>query len=110
MVKRGDPLIGRRVAQARERMGWTQEELAEQAGRATSTVGGIECASRPAGRETLTLLANALLVPIDYFTEGDDLIAFMLLVLRRIPREELEAWAKIFEARLGGPPLPNPSD
>lgn len=108
MEKRGDIIIGQRVKEARDRLRLTQERLAEQmseklAGRrkpiGRSTIAGIESAQRSVSRKMLADLADFFGVPVDYFTSRDHLMAEAMWVLGRLPREELEAWVTIMQAR-----------
>lgn len=106
MEKRGDPLVGQRLREARVNLGLTQERLAEQSGIGRSTIGCIETAQRPVGRRTLMDLAEFFNVPLDYFTNRDDLMASAMWVLGRLPPDELEAWVKLMMARATRNPLP----
>lgn len=106
MEKRGDPLIGRRLREARAGGELSQEELAARTGIGRSTIAGIEAATRAPGRRTLQDLAKFFLVPMDYFTNRDDLMASALWVLGRLPRDELEAWVGLLMARATRDKLP----
>lgn len=99
MEERGDPLIGRRLREARERTGATQEVVADAVGKSRSHITNVELGYRPVGRETLMELAEFFSVPIDYFTSRDDLMATALWVLGRLPHDELEAWVQLMIAR-----------
>ena len=106
MEKRGDPLIGRRLAKARANVGISQETLSDLTGLGRSTIAGIETAHRPAGRQTLMDLAEFFVVPVDYFTHRDDLMASALWILGRLPPDELEAWVTLMMARATREKLP----
>lgn len=80
--------------------------LAQQIRVDRSTIAGIETAQRGPGRQTLMDLAEFFLVPVDYFTNRDDLMASAMWVLGRLPNDELEAWVKLMMARATRDPLP----
>jgi transcriptional regulator with XRE-family HTH domain len=66
-----DPTIGGRVRAARERLGWTREELAYRAGISWSAIAQTESGRRTNLRPpTLSALAGALGVSIDYLIHG----------------------------------------
>lgn len=106
MGKRGDPLIGRRVREARDRLELSQEQLAELSGVSRSHIAGIESVQRTAGRQTLMNLARCFNVPVDYFTNRDELLATAMWVLGRLPPDELESWVKVMMARATSERLP----
>ena len=61
-----------RIGQLRKARGWTQERLATESGVAVRTVQRLE-AGNDAGLETLSLIANALGVPVrDLFFEVEE--------------------------------------
>lgn len=106
MEKRGNPVLGQRLKQARERLHLSQQAVADAIRVGRSTITGIETAHRPVGRETLVDLAEFFRVPVDYFTHRDELMATALWVLCRLPQHELEAWVTVMTARATGEPLP----
>lgn len=106
MKKRGDPLVGRRLREARDRLELSQEKLAELSGVSRSHIAGIEAAQRTAGRQTLMNLGRCFNVPIDYFTNRDDLLATAMWVLGRLPPDELESWVNLMLARATRDRLP----
>lgn len=59
--------FGRRVRIARDALGWTQEDLAEEAGLDDSYVGGVERGERNIGLLNVNKLAVALGEPFDGF-------------------------------------------
>ena len=59
--------FGRRVRVARDALGWTQEDLAEEAGLDDSYVGGVERGERNIGLLNVNKLAVALGEPFDGF-------------------------------------------
>ena len=59
--------FGRRVRDARDALGWTQEDLAEEAGLDDSYVGGVERGERNIGLLNVNKLAVALGEPFDGF-------------------------------------------
>jgi transcriptional regulator with XRE-family HTH domain len=65
--------IGVAVRAARERKGWTQEQLAELVEKATETISNIERGSTATGLATLERLAHELGVPVrEFFPDGTD--------------------------------------
>lgn len=64
--------IGIRVRAARTRRGLTQEEVAEQIGKAVETVSNIERGQTFTGLDTLERLSRCLQVPVSEFFEGYD--------------------------------------
>ena len=62
--------IGRRVRERRRDMRLTQERLAEQVGVSISFIGHIERAEKIASIETMTKIARALNVSMDYLICG----------------------------------------
>jgi transcriptional regulator with XRE-family HTH domain len=64
------PTLGRRVADCRDRLGWTQKTLAEKAGLSVTFVSEIENDRRAPGTEALLSLANALGASLDYIVKG----------------------------------------
>jgi transcriptional regulator with XRE-family HTH domain len=69
---RSDPShLGSRVRAARERLGWSREALAYQAGLSWSAIEQIESGRRRHARpDTLEALSRALAVTIDYLVHG----------------------------------------
>lgn len=101
MAKRGDPLIGRRLREARDRIGFTQDAMEEDSGISRSTIAGIESANRPAGRAMLLRLAAYFRVPVDYFTNEDDVMAMAQWILGRLSKAERDAWVHLMASRAG---------
>jgi transcriptional regulator with XRE-family HTH domain len=64
------PTLGRRVADCRERLGWTQKTLAESAHLSVTFISEIENDRRVPGTEALLALANALGSSLDYLVKG----------------------------------------
>jgi transcriptional regulator with XRE-family HTH domain len=62
--------LGRRVADCRERLGWTQRTLAERAHLSVTFLSEVENDRRVPGTETLLALANALGSSLDYLVKG----------------------------------------
>lgn len=106
MGKRGDLIIGKRVKEARKRLGLSQQKLADAIRVGRSTITGIETGHRPVGRETLMDLAEFCHVPVDYFTHRSDLMASAMWVLGRLPDDELQAWVQLMMARATRDALP----
>ena len=64
------PTLGRRVADCRERLGWTQKTLADKAALSITFVSEIENDRRAPGTEALRRLADALGASLDYLVKG----------------------------------------
>ena len=62
--------LGRRVADCREQLGWTQKTLAEKAALSVTFVSEIENDRRTPGTDALLALANALGSSLDYLVKG----------------------------------------
>ena len=59
--------LGQRVKELREGIGWSQEQLAEQAGLDPTYISGIERGQRNPGLNALNDLARALGLPLPEF-------------------------------------------
>jgi transcriptional regulator with XRE-family HTH domain len=82
--------LGRRVADCRERLGWTQRILAKNAGLSVTFVSEVENDRRSPGTDALRSLADALGASLDYLVKG----VTDAVVIRRplfIPPELAEA-------------------
>jgi len=70
------PIFARRVAEEREKLGWTQQELASRAGTSYQTIWRIENGKhKEPGIYVARKIARALRVSMDYLTgvyEADD--------------------------------------
>ncbi len=64
--------MGQRIREARERLGMTQEELAERIGRNRETISHYEIGNRAVAINELPLLAEALQVSLGYFYGQND--------------------------------------
>lgn len=64
------PTLGRRVADCRERLGWTQKTLAEKAGLSITFLSEVENDRRAPGTQALLDLADALGASLDYLVKG----------------------------------------
>lgn len=62
--------IGLRIRKQRKEKGFSQEQLAEQAGVSLSFIGHIECGTRIASVETLARLSEALEMDMHYIVFG----------------------------------------
>jgi len=62
--------LGGRVAECRDRLGWTQKTLAENAGLSITFISEIENDHRTPGAEALLGIAEALGVSLDYLVKG----------------------------------------
>lgn len=63
--------LGRRVAQCREQLGWTQKKLAEEAEISVTFLSEVENDKRVPGAEVLLRLATALGTSLDYLMRGE---------------------------------------
>ena len=64
--------IGERIAEARQRRGWTQSDLAARAGSSAATVSQWETGHRTPGAPALVALADALEVTADWLLGRGD--------------------------------------
>lgn len=62
--------LGRRIADCRERRGWTQRRLAEEAKLSVTFVSEVENDRRTPGTDALLGLADALETSLDYLVKG----------------------------------------
>lgn len=83
--------VGRNVAKARERLGWTQEDLASECGMCLATVSRIERGSSDPTALTIVKLAKALDVEPSYLLSlgGDEEPSQYRLALKRLKEEKL---------------------
>lgn len=63
--------LGRRIANCRERRGWTQKTLADRAELSPTFLSEVENDRRAPGSEALLRLAEALGVSLDYLMKGE---------------------------------------
>jgi len=63
--------VGRRLKESRQKLGLTQEQLAERAGLHYSYIGQVERGDKNPSLKSLYRLAGALNVGIDYLLEED---------------------------------------
>ena len=87
-------ILGKRIREARERLGMTQEELAEKLNKAQNAISSYENGTRAIRISELPDLANALEVPIAYFfgdIEPDEEAAALLAQLTPERRREILA-------------------
>jgi transcriptional regulator with XRE-family HTH domain len=66
------PTLGRRIADLRERKGWTQKQLAERAGLSVPFLSDVERDKRNIGSEALLRIADALRASLEYLMRGED--------------------------------------
>jgi len=52
-------------------------------------------------------LAGFFAVPVDYFTNRDDLMATAMWILGRLPEDELQSWVNLMLARATRDRLPS---
>ena len=64
-------MIGDRIRNRRNELGWTQEKLAEQAGISTSFLSELETGKRSVGAANLMELSRALGVSLDFLMKGE---------------------------------------
>lgn len=64
------PTMGRRIAECRERRGWTQKKLAEEAGISVTFLSEVENDRRAIGSAGLLGVADALGASVDYLLKG----------------------------------------
>lgn len=62
--------LGRRIADCRERRGWTQKKLAEAAELSVTFLSEVENDRRSPGSDALLRLADALGASLDYLVKG----------------------------------------
>ena len=65
-------VVGKRIRQAREQLGLTQEQLAQRLGKTRNTISSYETGTRILSIAELPDLAEALEVPVSYFFEYDE--------------------------------------
>jgi transcriptional regulator with XRE-family HTH domain len=98
--------VGKRIAQARRSLGWTQAELGARIGKAKTTIASYEQGVRLPGPTEATLLGEALGVSPAYLLviDGDamqllDAEAEMVRLIRALPPEEQAKFRKLLEGR-----------
>jgi transcriptional regulator with XRE-family HTH domain len=98
--------VGKRLAQARRALGWTQLELGLKTGMAKTTIASYEQGTRLPGPTEATLLGDALGVSPAYLlvVDGDDMHlldaeAEMVRLMRALPPEEQAKIKKLLEGR-----------
>jgi transcriptional regulator with XRE-family HTH domain len=64
------PTLGKRIAECREHLGWTQKTLADKANLSVTFVSEVENDRRTPGADALLRLAEALGVSLDYLVKG----------------------------------------
>ena len=64
--------LGERIADLRDRRGWTQRQLADAAGLSSTFLSEIENDRRNVGAAILLRLADALDASLDYLMRGED--------------------------------------
>jgi transcriptional regulator with XRE-family HTH domain len=63
-------LLGNRIRQRRKELGWTQEELADNAGIDRSYIGGVERGQRNLTFTVLCQIASALKIDVAFLATG----------------------------------------
>lgn len=66
------PTLGRRIAELRDRRGWTQRKLAEESELSPTFLSEVENDKRNIGSEALLRVADALGASLDYLLRGSD--------------------------------------
>lgn len=66
------PGLGRRIAELRERRGWTQRKLADEAKITPTFLSEIENGKRNIGSDVLLRIADALHASLDYLAAGQE--------------------------------------
>jgi transcriptional regulator with XRE-family HTH domain len=66
------PGLGKRIAELRERRGWTQRKLAEEAKITPTFLSEIENGKRNIGSDVLLRIADALHASLDYLASGEE--------------------------------------
>lgn len=84
--------LGKRIRQARERIGMSQEALAEGVARDQKAVSEYENGKRKLPATDIPLFARVLGVPVSYFFEGEfeinDLDQILLQIFHSLPTHE----------------------
>lgn len=101
-------MVGRRVREARKRLGWTQEDLAERIERAVETVSNLERGHTVPTLDTLERVGRALGVPVrDFFEEADagssrhaELRVVLGSMLSQLSTEDLETAVELVQVLL----------
>lgn len=85
-------LLGARIRAARERLGWSQEELAAAVSKDQGAISEYESGRRRLSAVDLPAFCQALAVPLLYFYEGDlqesDVDRLLLSEFNRLPTLE----------------------
>jgi transcriptional regulator with XRE-family HTH domain len=89
--------IGQRIREARERLGLTQEQLAELIGKGRDTVSHYEIGDRAIVVTELPALAHALKVPISYFFGNDEPAAEILVLASELNSMPLSKQKAVLE-------------
>lgn len=76
--------IGKRIAERRKRLGWSQEMLAEHAGVTPQCISYVETGKRALRPENLIRIAASLGVSADYLLTGDVIDKDMLLLSEKL--------------------------
>ncbi|MBI3350198.1 MAG: helix-turn-helix transcriptional regulator [Burkholderiales bacterium] len=83
-------VIGRRLKEARQRAGLSQERLGLEAGleaeSASARMNRYETGARTATLELMERIAAVLGVPASYFYEADDMTADLLVAFHALPK------------------------
>ncbi len=63
--------VGERIRSRRQKIGWTQEQLADKAGISKGFLSDLETGTRNVSAEYLLKIAQALTVTLDFLMKGD---------------------------------------
>lgn len=77
-------IVGRRIAEKRKSLGWTQEELAERGGLTPQFVSYAESGKRAMRPENLLKLSSTLGVSVDYLLTGEITDKDLLLLSEKL--------------------------
>lgn len=82
--------IGARIREARKKVDWTQEELAERAGISLSFMGHVERGTRKASVETIVHLSEVLSADLHYWLTGESISDGSKEIIRQYLTESIE--------------------
>lgn len=71
MIEQAKSSLGRRIAEFREKRGWTQKQLSVATGISVTFLSEVENGKRNIGSESLLRVANALGATLDYLMKGE---------------------------------------
>lgn len=104
MIKKESELIGRRIKEARHKLGLTQEELGERARLHYSYIGQVERGNKVPSIKTLKKIASALNIRLEILLEDSPekeispqhlLAQELVSTIRNSPPEDIKMYIKI---------------